>query len=148
MIQMTPINYPKLSNTTKPLQWIKYFKIKLCPLSKGSTYPHAATFSHDLDIAPLTSCRKWSCQVKAFKTVNNEWDIMVLQVKWKKYEKKTLKVKGQGQMSPTSNHFWRSPWDIFLPNYINFKPVVFETLCEQIHKTDGTKIIIIINRFV
>jgi len=30
-----------------------------------------------------------------------------------------LKVKGQGQMSPTFNNFWCSLWGIFLPSYIN-----------------------------
>jgi len=34
-----------------------------------------------------------------------------------KNTKIALKVKGQDQMSPTSNHFQRFPWDIFLPSY-------------------------------
>jgi len=37
-----------------------------------------------------------------------------------KNTKISVMVKGQGQMSPTSNHFQRSPQDIFLPSYINF----------------------------
>jgi len=37
----------------------------------------------------------------------------------KKY-KTSLKVKGQGQMSATSNDFEHSPRYTFLPSYINF----------------------------
>jgi len=43
-----------------------------------------------------------------------------------------LKVKGQGQMLPTSNRFMRSPWD--KPSYINFRPVVFEIFCADRHR--------------
>jgi len=45
----------------------------------------------------------------------------------KKYENSS----GQSQILLTFNHFWRSPWDTFLPSYIDFRPVVFEISCGQ-----------------
>jgi len=57
----------------------------------------------------------------------------------KKYENK---VKGQGQMSPNSNHFCHSPWGIFLLSYIDFRPAVFEIFCGHTDaQTDAAKTI-------
>jgi len=50
--------------------------------------------------------------------------------------KTALKIKGQGQISPKSNHFYGSPCHIFLPSYINFqseKNSFFSFFCGYTH---------------
>jgi len=49
-----------------------------------------------------------------------------------KNTKTCFKVKGQ--MSPTLKRFSRFTWDIFLPSYIDFRPVVVEIFCGQTHR--------------
>jgi len=61
-----------------------------------------------------------------------------------KCNEKKYEMKSQGQMSPTSNHFWRSPCDVFLPSYLSFRPVVFDIFYGQADAqtdslTDATK---------
>jgi len=54
----------------------------------------------------------WNSKVKPFKIYSLSW----------KSTKIAFKVKGEGRMSPTSNHF-------YVPSYVDFQPVVFEIFC-------------------
>jgi len=77
-------------------------------VSEGSKYLRCC----DLDINPMTLKLEGDLDILKMY-VHTESEVVGLHGKWKN-TKTALKIKGQGQLSPTSNHFWRSLWDIFL----------------------------------
>jgi len=57
----------------------------------------------------------------------------------KKYENSSQSRRSQSNVTKTFNHFYCSPRDIFLPSYIDFRPVVFEISCRQTHRQTDTQ---------
>jgi len=99
--------------------------------------------SHDLDLGPMTLTLERDLDILQmhFQTEKEVARLSHLKgIAWAKNTKIVPKIKGQVQMSPTSDHIQHSPWDIFLQGYINFWSVVFEILCGQTDaQTDAAK---------